>query len=135
MGESEKGTQDAPQGVFHPPGSGESHSQPVEVGFLNEVMGAKTPEAAARVVEGAIGAVAEALQDQGLTNAVRRKLLNVAESRLGLLERVLDDPMMDSEKRARLLLKALEIGIRVPSASIEGEGEGRTLRLRVGGGG
>lgn len=111
-----------------------------EIGFLDALHRAGQderpgagPRTAAGVVEAMLGTVADAIDDQKTTSEVRRKLLTMANDRLELLNRFLQDPTVDAQKRVNALLKALEIGIRVPAAAFEGEGKGTTIRVRVGG--
>lgn len=104
-----------------------------EVGLLADLVEAPRSIDAEMIVERSIGALADALDDVGVTNAVRKKLLKVAGDRLSILERYLDDPMVSADKRVRMLAKVLEIAIRVPAAAIEAEGKGTTFRVTVGG--
>jgi hypothetical protein len=85
-------------------------------------------------MEDLVGAVVEGLEDVKTTGAARRKLLGVAMANIDLLERYLSDPFTSDEKRVRALLKAFEIGVKVPGAQLDAEGPEQTFRVRVGGG-
>lgn len=109
---------------------------PAEVRVLAELEDAKGSEGRARVIEQMVGRVAEVLDDQASTNVVRRQMLKVGQDRLGMIERYLDDPTVDTGKRIGVLMKLLEIGIRVPTGTVEVEGgREKTFKVRVGGGG
>jgi len=103
--------------------------------FMRRLVEHRNDAGASSAFHDLVGQVVEAMDDQRTSSVVRRRLLKVADDRLDLLMRFLDDPFTPDEKKARLLIKMLEVGLKVPGAALEAESAGATFRVRTGGGG
>lgn len=84
------------------------------------------------VVQEVIGGALRASERRGITSAERRKLLKVAVARVEVLEEFLDDETVSAERRARALLKAMEIGMRALKGTSRIERKATHIRVRTG---